>query len=316
MISATDENLTGLIKKKVFAEGFDLCGIAPSRPLTERENTLRKWCSSGMNAGMTYLERNIEKRMDPSLLMPDVKSVIVTGLNYYSDQKPLGKNVPVISRYAYGNRYQDVIGIKLNSILKSLLIFDPSINGQSFVDTAPVHEKAWAVEAGLGWQGRNSVVINKKIGSFFFIGVILLNKVLEYDNPFGESQCGNCRLCIDNCPTGAINENMTIDARKCIANLTIENKGPIPEDIVPKLGGRLFGCDKCQEICPWNSCAKNNDTKEFEMLSEIKNLRREEWLSISDEDFKRFFRKSPLKRIKYDGFRRNVEAAISSLKNN
>jgi epoxyqueuosine reductase len=173
-------------------------------------------------------------------------------------------------------------------------------------------EKAWAVEAGLGWQGRHSIVINNKIGSFFFIGIIVLNIELDNDNPFRENRCGNCRLCIDLCPTGAINENGTVDTRKCIANLTIENRGPIPEDIIPKIGKRVYGCDRCQEVCPWNKNTKSHKIPEFELPAELKYMTLEDWLNLTRDQFDRLFKNSPVERRKYEPFMRNIVSVAKS----
>jgi epoxyqueuosine reductase len=295
------------VKLKAYELGFDLCGIAPSRPLKERESIIRDWCSSGMNGEMKYLANGIEKRIDPDYLVPGAKSVIVTGLGYYTDNKQEEDDVPVISRYAFGANYHDVITKKLDVLIEFIRNVRPEMTGRSFVDSKPLLEKAWAVEAGLGWQGRHSIVINSILGSFFFIGVIVLNIELDYDKPVIKSGCGNCRLCIDQCPTGAINEDGTVDARRCIANLTIENRGPIPEEIIPKIGRRVYGCDKCQEVCPWNKNAKPHTTPEFELSAELKYMKAEEWLSLTREQFDRLFKNSPVKRRKYEPFMRNVE---------
>lgn len=312
MAVETKKTHSTLIKQKAYDLGFDLCGIAPSRPLFERENVLENWCASGMNSDMIYLARNIKKRINPGSLVPVAKSVIVTGLNYYTDNQQEEQHVPVISRYAYGIHYHDVITEKLERILEFIRDLRPETEGRSFVDTEPLLEKAWAVEAGLGWQGRHSIVINSKIGSFFFIGTIILNIELDYDKPYEKNRCGNCRICIDQCPTGAINENGTIDARKCIANLTIENRRPIPEDIIPNIGGRVYGCDKCQEVCPWNKKAKSHKTPEFELSEELKHMKREEWLNLTREQFKKLFRGTPVERRKYEPFMRNVATVTKS----
>jgi epoxyqueuosine reductase len=306
MHTSKNERLSFLIKEKAINLGFSLCGIAPSRSLNERENVLRKWCSSGMNGEMSYLGKNIERRIDPEFLVTGAKSVIVTGLNYYTDKKQAEHDVPVISRYAYGVNYHDVIKKKLDLILNLIRKEEPETGGCSFVDSATVLEKAWAVEAGLGWQGRHSIVINNKIGSFFFIGIIVLDIELDYDKPFKDNHCGNCRLCVELCPTGAINENGTIDARKCIANLTIENRGPIPEEIIPKMEGRVYGCDKCQEVCPWNKNAKSHKIPEFELSAELELMTAKDWKNLSREEFKRLFKGSAIARRKYDPFMRNV----------
>lgn len=312
MTTKSDKPLSLLIKQKAYDLGFDLCGIAPSRSLDEREDILRKWCAAGMNGGMSYLERNIEKRINPGYLFPDTKSVIVTGLNYFTDNKQEREDVPLISRYAFGIDYHYVIKKKLNLLIEFIRELQPDKEAYSFVDSEPLLEKAWAVEAGIGWQGRHSIVINKKIGSFFFIGIILLNIELDYDNRSEENSCGNCRLCIELCPTGAINEDGTIDARKCIANLTIENRGPLPEDIIPKLGRRVYGCDKCQEVCPWNKHAKSHKTPEFELPEEIRRMTGEEWLSLTSEKFNRLFKNSPVERRKYEPFMKSVTIVTKS----
>jgi epoxyqueuosine reductase len=265
-----------------------------------------------MNAGMSYLSKDIEKRINPEYLVPGAKSLIVTGLSYYTEIKQREPGVPILSRYAYGESYHSVIKRKLDKLLSFIRTLNPETQGRAFVDSAPLLEKAWAVEAGLGWQGRHSIVINKEIGSFFFIGTLILGIELDYDKPVTEEYCGNCRLCIGLCPTGAINENHTIDARKCIANLTIENRGPIPEEIIPKTGGRVYGCDRCQEVCPWNKDARPHKTEEFALPEEVEMMTREEWLNLSRDDFKRLFRGSAIARRKYDPFMRNVTDVTKS----
>lgn len=312
MTASGDKNLSLLIKAKAHEIGFDLCGIAASRSLSEREDILKKWCAAGMNAEMAYLAREIEKRINPEFRVRGAKSLIVTGINYYTDNKQRKPGVPVISRYAYGEAYQDVIKRKLTELLAFIKSIEPAAEGRPFCDSAPLLEKAWAMEAGIGWQGRHSIVINNKIGSFFFLGILILNIELEYDKPLKEDHCGNCRLCIDLCPTGAINGNKTIDARKCIANLNIENRGPIPVEILPKLEGRVYGCDRCQEVCPWNGKAMQNNVPEFEIMPELADMTTEDWLNISRERFKQLFKKSAIGRKKYETFMENVALVIKS----
>jgi epoxyqueuosine reductase len=295
-----------VIKGKAFELGFDLCGIAPAHPLNEHKKSLKNWCHSGMNGTMSYLEKEMDKRTNPELLFPGAKSIIVTGLSYYSEKKQGGNGVPVISRYAYGADYHDVIIKKLNRILDFIRSYDLSVEGKSFVDTAPVLEKAWAREAGLGWRGRHSIIINNTIGSFFFIGVIIVNIGLDYDKPFTGDHCGECRLCIDSCPTGAINSDRTIDARKCIANLTIENRDPVAETLAEKMDGRIYGCDRCQEVCPWNRNAVPHRVPEFNISGELASLSREEWISMSAKRYNALFRKSAIRRKKYESFKKNI----------
>lgn len=312
MNTSGDKQISVLIKDKAQEFGFDLCGIAAARPLKEREDILKNWCSDGMNAGMGYLARDIEKRINPECLVTGAKSLIITGLSYYTDKQQKNPGVPVLSRYAYGEGYQDVIKMKLERLLSFIKTIRPETEGRAFSDSAPLLEKAWAMEAGIGWQGKHSIVINRDLGSFFFIGALIINIELDYDKPVTESSCGTCRMCIDMCPTGAINENGTIDARKCISNLTIETRGPIPEEILPKIERRVYGCDKCQEVCPWNKKAKQHHTPEFDLPEEIENMTREEWLNLSEENFKRLFKKSAIDRRKYEPFMRNVTDVTKS----
>ncbi|MCX6321557.1 MAG: tRNA epoxyqueuosine(34) reductase QueG [Bacteroidia bacterium] len=306
MTTSADKTLSLLIKENAYEHGFDLCGIVLSKSFKEHEPIIRNWCSSGMNGDMDYLGQYIEKRINPGLLIPGAKSVIVTGLNYYTEKKQGGNGIPVISRYAYGINYHNVIKGKLNKILDYIKSINPEVVGKSFVDSAPIIEKAWAREAGLGWPGRHSILINNKIGSFFFLGVIVLNIDLDCDKPYTEDHCGTCTLCIDSCPTGAINENRTIDVRKCIAYLTIENKGPVPEELARKMEGRVFGCDKCQEVCPWNKIAKPHKNPEFELPEEIKQMTAEEWHNLTREQFNRLFKRSAIERRTYERFMQNV----------
>jgi len=312
MTSSLAKSLSAQIKEKALELGFDLCGIAPSKPLKERGKILTDWCSSGMNAEMGYMARNIDKRINPEYLVPDAKSLIITGLSYYTDKKQSEPGVPVISRYAYGASYQDVIIAKLHMLLTFIKSVVPEAEGRPYSDTAPLLEKAWAGEAGLGWQGKHSIVINKEIGSFFFIGALIINIELDYDTPVKKEYCGDCRLCIDMCPTNAINDNRTIDARKCIANLTIENRGTIPEDIIPELGRRVYGCDRCQEVCPWNKNAKEHHTPEFELSEEIERMNQTDWINLSAEQFERLFKNTPIARRKYEPFMKNVTIVTKS----
>jgi epoxyqueuosine reductase len=312
MNAPADKSISLLIKEKARALGFDLCGIAKSKILADHEPVLRNWCSSGMNGEMKYLGNNIEKRINPGILLPGTKSVIVTGLNYYTERKQGGNGIPLISRYAYGVNYHSVIKDKLNKLLVYVKSIDQKAEGRSYVDSAPVLEKAWTREAGLGWPGRHSVMINNKIGSFFFIGVLLLNTEMDYDMPFSEDYCGTCRLCIESCPTGAINENRTIDVRRCIASLTIENKDTPAEDIIRKLEGRVFGCDKCQEVCPWNKNAQQHKTPEFNLSSGLLRMSAEDWKYMSKDQFKRLFKGSAIERRTYDRFMQNVKNVIKS----
>jgi epoxyqueuosine reductase len=304
------QKLPELIKQKAAALGFDLCGIARARALSEIEPVLRRWCDSGMNDTMEYLNRDINKRADPRILFPAARSIIVTGMSYYTVPQQRSPGVPVISRYAYGKKYQDVILGKLEQLLDYIKNIDPEAEGKAVCDTAPLLEKRWAVEGGLGWQGRHSIVINREIGSFFFIGILILNLELENDEPFAKGYCGECRLCIDTCPTNAINDDYTIDARRCISNLTIENRSPVPEDFIRLLEGRVYACDKCQEVCPWNKGVRYHNHPEFAISSELAEMTREEWADLTNEKFEKLFSDTPVGRVKFDKFRINLQAIL------
>jgi len=308
-----ETRLSSLIRQKALELEFDICGIAKSRKLAERAEILKKWCEAGMNDRMSYLERNTEKRADPEILFPGTKSLVVVGFSYYSELKQKDLEAPVLSRYTYGTDYHDVISGKLEKLLEYVKAEFPGCEGKIFVDSDPLFEKGWAEEAGLGWQGKHSIVINKEIGSFFFIGVLMLNIDLEYDKPLLKDYCGDCRLCIDACPTAAINNNRTIDARRCISNLTIENRGPIPEEIIPKLEGRVYACDRCQEVCPWNKNAPLNSHPEFAIDERIAWLTHKEWQSLTEDQFKLLFGKTSMARIKFKDLKRNIDAAIRSM---
>ncbi len=307
MISVNKSTLSQRIREKAFSLGFHLCGIARARKLAEREPIIAAWLEKGMNGKLQYLARNLDKRLDPDILFPGAKSVVVTGLSYYSDVKQKFTDVPLLSRYTYGQDYHETIIPKLNKLLDYIRDIYPGTEGKAVCDSAPLLEKAWAVESGIGWQGRHSVVINKETGSFFFIGVLILNIELDYDKPVKADYCGNCRKCIDECPTGAINNNGTIDTRRCIANVTIENRGPIPEEIIPLLGRRVYGCDKCQEVCPWNKNATPDLTPEFQINPEIAEMTLKEWLSLSREQYERLFKNSAVERVGYEAFIRNIK---------
>jgi len=313
MTVITEKWLSAGIKSKAHELGFDICGIAKARSLDEYGPRLKSWTEAGMNDIMGYLARDINKRLNPESILRGAKSMVVTGLSYYSENMQRDPEAPVLSRYAYGTDYHEVITEKLGKLLSWVKSVKPEAEGKHVVDNAPVLEKAWAKEAGLGWQGRHSVLINKEIGSFFFIGILILNIGMDYDMPFNEEYCRECRICIEACPTEAINDNRTIDTRKCIANLTIENRGPIPEKIIPHLGGRVYGCDRCQEVCPWNNGIKSNRNAEFIINEEVSGMSLEDWKNLSKEQFSNLFKRSSMERIKYEKLLSNIEASVRSM---
>ncbi|HPJ58186.1 MAG TPA: tRNA epoxyqueuosine(34) reductase QueG [Bacteroidales bacterium] len=313
MKNTLDGSLAHKIKVKALEAGFDICGIARARSLSEEEVVFKEWLAAGMNDKMGYLKREPERRFNPALVFPGAKSLVVAGISYGSEMKQTGKDVPVLSRYTYGIDYHEVVTGKLRQILVFVNKERPGVGAKAFCDTGTVHEKTWIREAGIGWQGRNSLMINKEIGSFFFIGILILDIELDYDKPETGDFCGSCRMCIDACPTAAIHKNRTIDARKCISNLTIENRGPVPEEIVSKMQGRVYGCDICQEVCPWNLKTKPRAHTEFTINQEIALMKREDWLSLTEDEFKRLFGSTSVKRIRYNDFKRNIYDALRSL---
>jgi len=310
MDSVSEKKLSVLIKEKSRELKFDLCGIAKVRILEENGIILKEWCNSGMNDNMKYLERDFEKRTNPELHLPGAKSIIVTGLSFNSPFGQKDPEAPILSRYTYGRDYHVVIRKKLILLLDYIKSIVPGCEGKIFVDSGTMMEKAWAVEAGLGWQGKHSIMINREIGSFFFIGEIILSINLEYDRKEESDHCGTCRKCIDECPTRAINENRTIDARKCIANLTIENREPVPEEFISKLGRRVYGCDRCQELCPWNKNARPNNHPEFKISDEVASMTKSDWLSLTSDSFNRLFGETSMNRVKFDQFIQNVRLVL------
>lgn len=311
MDTSTVKTHSALIKEYASEVGFDLCGIALARCLDEHKPILKNWVTNGMNGDMEYLGQHISKRTDPCILFPGAKSLIVTGLNYYPEKTQGGNGVPVISKYAYGTNYHSVIKGKLNKILAFIRTLYPRVSGKAFVDSAPLLEKAWGKEAGLGWPGKNSVLINKELGSFFFLGVLIVDIDLDFDKSAEEDYCGSCTTCIENCPTGAINNNRTIDVRKCISYQTLEAKSQIPEEIAVRLEGRIFGCDRCQDVCPWNNNSKQHKTPEFDLPEEVERMSAEDWKNLSRKDYKRLFKDSAIGRRSYCRFMDNIEAALS-----
>lgn len=299
------------IKDKSKSLGFDACGICKAEQVDKDTTShLQKWLDNGYYAGMEYLTRNTDKRNNPRLLSENAKSVICVALNYYPEEKqPL--NSPQIAYYAYGKDYHEVVKAKLHALLDYIKELYPNVTGRAFVDTAPVLERYWAAKAGLGFIGKNSLLIIPKKGSYFFLGEIIIDIELEYDKPINIS-CGNCTRCIDACPTCAIEKPYIINSNRCISYQTIENKGEIDENIIPVLNNNLYGCDICQKVCPWNRFATPHSTKDFEPSDELLNIDQESLKKMTEEDYRRVFKGSAVKRAKYSGLMRNLKA----LKNN
>ena len=296
-----------MVKSTAKELGFDYCGIAKAQKLNEDAVRLETWLRRGFHGSMQYMEKYFDLRVDPTLLVPGAKSVITLMLNYFPSQQQ--KNTaPKISKYAFGKDYHEVIKSKLNNFLFMLQEKIGDIHGRGFVDSAPVLERTWAQRSGLGWIGRNGNLITKQQGSFFFIATLITDLELLYDDPFVKDYCGSCRRCIDACPTNAILDNKVINGSNCISYFTIELKDMlIPDEMKGKFQNWMFGCDICQDVCPWNRFSKPAAEAAFTPVPEILNLSTKEWENITEETFKNIFKESPLKRAKFKGIQRNLK---------
>jgi epoxyqueuosine reductase len=305
MIQKSD--YTSFVKSAAQSLGFDFCGIAKAARLEDDERRLSSWLNKGFNGSMNYMANYFDLRVDPTKLVPGAKSVITLLLNYFPEQQQ-NPDAPQISKYAYGKDYHEVIKSKLKFFLQTLKENIGEINGRGFTDSAPVLERTWAVKSGLGWVGKNGNLITKNNGSFFFIATLITDLELESDDPFIKDYCGTCTKCIDNCPTDAILPDKVIDGSKCISYFTIELKDMlIPGDMKGKFDNKLFGCDICQDVCPWNRFSKPNHETGFTPLNEILNFSKNDWEELTEESFKIIFGKSPLKRSKFEGIKRNLK---------
>jgi len=299
--------LTAFIKQEASSLGFAACGIAPAVELHEDGIHLRNWLDKGYYAGMGYMQKHADIRSKPGLLVENAKSVIVFLYNYFPSEM-MDKNSPyLISAYAYGRDYHDVIRGKLNLLIAKLKEQVPEISVRGFVDSAPVLERAWATRAGLGWIGKNSMLISKRNGSYFFISELITDAELEYDQPMGGNYCGDCSRCMDACPTNAITNLRVVDANKCISYLTIENKNGIPENFKGVYEKWIFGCDICQQVCPWNRYSTPHDVPEFEPPPLLLELNNNDWEQMDNEQYNSLFKKSAVKRAKFAGLKRNID---------
>jgi epoxyqueuosine reductase len=304
----TDPGQIAAYIKSLAAElGFDACGIAPAEPLTQEKEHLDEWLAKGYHAGMDYMHKHADKRHDPAQLVENARSVIVFLYNYYPDQDLKWATDYHISCYAFGADYHDIIREKLNVIIEKLKQEIPAIAIRGFVDSAPVLERAWATRAGLGWIGKNSMLISKNKGSYFFIAELITDLELEYDKPMGGNYCGDCSRCMDACPTQAITDLRVVDSYRCISYQTIENKGAIDPSLSGKFENRIFGCDICQQVCPWNRFSTPHQVPAFTPAEELLYLTNQQFESMENELFNKLFRKSALKRTKFDGLKRNIE---------
>ncbi|MGE4287656.1 MAG: tRNA epoxyqueuosine(34) reductase QueG [Salinivirgaceae bacterium] len=305
-MSLTKTDITKKIKEKALELGFNGVGIARAEKLNGFADALKGWLAKGYHAEMDYMARNQEKRSDPTELVPGVKSVISLITSYYPEQVQNAAH-PQIAKYAYGTDYHFVLKDRMKELWKHIATLVPDLEGRIFVDSAPVSDKLWAVKAGLGWLGKNSCLINKEMGSFVFISELLVNLELVYDEPYASNFCGSCTLCIDACPTQAIAQPGVVDSRRCISYQTIENRNDyIDDDLKGNFKDRIFGCDICQDVCPWNKKPLITALPEFKPSSDFYLLDWEAWNAMDEANFNRLFAKSALKRAKLKGVQRNL----------
>ncbi len=300
-----------LIKSEAKRLGFDFVGISKADFLEEEAPRLENWLNKNMHGQMSYMQNHFDKRLDPRILVPGAKSVVSLLLNYYPSQKQVDNTAPKISKYAYGTDYHDVIKDKLNQLLQFIKDTIGDVDGRVFVDSAPVLDKAWAKKSGLGWIGKNSNLINKQSGSFFFIAELIIDLELEADGPI-KDYCGTCTKCIDACPTEAIVSPQIVDGSKCISYYTIELKEAIPADVKGKFDNWMFGCDVCQDVCPWNRFSKPHQEPQFNPSNGLLEMTKNDWLDLTEETFKKVFKDSAVKRTKYNGLTRNIKFITTS----
>jgi epoxyqueuosine reductase len=301
------ESRTEKIRTEAYRLGFEFVGIAKAELMDEEARRLESWLNQGFQGKMAYMANHFDKRIDPRKLVEGAKSVISLTYNYFTDKKQEDPDAPKIAKYAYGTDYHFVVKDKLKELLYFIETEIGEVHGRAFVDSAPVLERDWAKRSGVGWVGKNTLLINPKAGSYFFLAEIILDLDLVYDNPM-KDYCGRCRKCVDACPTEAISPNgYFMDGSKCISYLTIELKDEIiPPQYKDQMEGWMFGCDICQEVCPWNRFSKQHDEPQFEPHPQLTTLSKAEWIDITAEVFNEIFKKSPLKRTKYEGLKRNI----------
>lgn len=292
--------------------GFMQCGIAKADFLEEEARHLETWLKEGKHGEMRYMENYFDKRTDPRLLVDGAKSVISLSYNYYTEDQQEDNTAPKISKYAYGQDYHHVIKTKLRELHDFINDEIGEINARGFVDSAPVLDKAWAKRAGIGWIGKHSNLINKDTGSFFFLAELIVDIELDYDSEFKTDHCGTCTRCIDACPTDAIEKPYVVNGSKCISYFTIELKDDLPEDMAGKFENWMFGCDICQDVCPWNRFSKEHSEPLFQPHPDLLSMTKNEWEDLNKETFNEVFRKSAVKRTKYAGLKRNIDFLLKS----
>lgn len=306
-MNVLENKYSKIIKQTAAGLGFDYCGIARAQQLDEDASRLESWLNKGFQGSMDYMNNYFDLRINPSKLVPGAKSVITLLLNYFPSQQQ-NPEAPQVSKYAYGKDYHEVIKEKLKTFLQLIKENIGEVHGRGFIDSAPVLERSWAQKSGLGWIGKNGNLITKSNGSFFFIATLITDLELEADDPFIKDYCGTCTKCIDSCPTDAILPDKVIDGSKCISYFTIELKDLlIPADMKGKFENKMFGCDICQDVCPWNRFSKPTNEPAFTPAREILNFSKNDWEELTEESFKIIFKNSPLKRAKFQGIKRNLK---------
>jgi len=298
---------SNFIKTSASSLGFSYCGISKAEFLQEEAPRLEEWLKRGYQGSMGYLENHFDKRLDPTLLVPGAKSVISLIYNYYPEKDLALDNQDSIkiAKYAYGEDYHFVIKDKLKTLMNKIQEEIGDVGGRVFVDSAPVLERAWAKKSGLGWVGKNSLLLNKSMGSFFFLAELIVDLELEYDGPV-KDYCGTCTACMDACPTDAIPKPYVVDGSKCISYFTIELKDEIPAEVKGKFENWIFGCDICQDVCPWNRFSQPNKEALFQPHKDLEKMTPQDWQEITNDVFEKLFKKSAVKRTKLEGLKRNI----------
>lgn len=306
------ETYAALLKQYAKELGFAFVGIARAEPLEEEARQLEAWLNAGQHGKMSYMENYFDKRIDPTKLVEGAKSVVTLLYNYFPAEEQKDADAPKLARYAYGKDYHQVLKKKLHALLAQLQTNIGDIHGRCFVDSAPILERQWAARAGNGWLGKNTLLIHPKAGSYYFIATLILDVEMRTDDPIRD-YCGTCRRCIDACPTDAIApEGYLVDASKCISYLTIELREAIPESFKGKMENWMFGCDICQEVCPWNRFSSPHQEPDFEPHPDLLDMRKEDWYELTEDVFRKVFKKSAVKRTKYSGLRRNIDFLMDS----
>lgn len=297
---------TVFIKATAQKLGFSFCGVSRAEFLEEEAPRLEAWLKRGYQGKMAYLENFFDKRLDPTLLVPGAKSVVSLLFNYFPSKDLSQESEYKVAKYAYGEDYHFVLKEKLKTFLEAIREGIGEVDGRVFVDSAPVLERAWAKKSGVGWIGKNSLLLNRDAGSFFFLSELILDLELEYDGP-AKDYCGTCTACMDACPTDAIPEPYVVDGSKCISYFTIELKEEIPSAMKGKFGNWIFGCDICQDVCPWNRFSKPHGEPRLDPSPELRGMTTNDWKELTEEVFRKTFKNSPLKRPKFEGLKRNIK---------